>query len=597
MDKKNIIIGLLMISAAFGINLWQAKTKAEQPVLVQSSPERPATINTDAVPTGEVVLTPITPFKPIAQPNKTLTSSPEVSETITYLENDFVKVAFSDKGGAIQSVALKKYPESLNAEDPFIFNRGATTAALSISFEQTDGAIQVYAPHYQLVEQTQSKLSYQHITPEGIYIRRSFTLANTTDTDTEPYLINHTIQFENPTEQTFDLRELYVTLGSLPATPADPVGEYLNFGYYNSKSAEFVRLNKLLPSKGFLGMGASKGMPFMTQSASPIIWASIKNQFFTSVLTPSISGTGIWVKPVALPLVASAGVAVESQGITGGLKLNLDPIEPQKSQSIDMDYYVGPKEYLRLDHMGQNQDLVMQFGFFGFISKLLLAFMIGIHKFIPNWGLTIIILTVIIKLLLWPLTAAQVRSSKRMAKLQEPLQALKLKLKDNPQKLQVETMKLFKEHGVNPAAGCLPLFVQLPIFLGLYFMLRTCSELRFANFLWIKDLSVADTIATIAGFPVNILPFIMGITMYFQMKVMPSPTTDPIQRKIFQIMPFTFLFICYNFPAGLVLYWTIQNILTIVQQSITSRMKDPHVLLNTQGSVLKNSKKPKAIKS
>ena len=136
-------------------------------------------------------------------------------------------------------------------------------------------------------------------------------------------------------------------------------------------------------------------------------------------------------------------------------------------------------------------------------------------------------------------------------------------------------MKLFKEHRVNPAAGCLPLFVQLPIFLGLYFMLRSASELRFASFLWIKDLSVPDTIAFIVGFPVNILPLLMAVSMFFQMRLMPSPMTNNMQKKIFQFMPFIFLIFCYNFPAGLVLYWTVQNVLTIVQQSISSRMKDP----------------------
>src|SRR5262249_1724427 len=131
------------------------------------------------------------------------------------------------------------------------------------------------------------------------------------------------------------------------------------------------------------------------------------------------------------------------------------------------------------------------------------------------------------------------------------------------------------QHKVNPAAGCLPLLVQLPIFLGLYFMLRTSSELRFASFLWIPDLSLPDTVAYIYGFPINILPILMAGSMFLQMKITPTPTTDSMQQKIFQLMPVIFLFFCYSFPAGLVLYWTVQNLLTIVQQYITNKMKDP----------------------
>ncbi|NCB15913.1 MAG: membrane protein insertase YidC, partial [Synergistales bacterium] len=135
---------------------------------------------------------------------------------------------------------------------------------------------------------------------------------------------------------------------------------------------------------------------------------------------------------------------------------------------MSTDFYVGPKDFKRLDRMSQQQDLVMQFGFFGVISKFLLLIMGGIHSFIPNWGITIILLTTLVKLVLWPLTTAQVRSSKKMAALQKPIKELKEKYGNNKQKIQVETMKLFKLNRVNPAAGCLPIFIQIPIFLGLY---------------------------------------------------------------------------------------------------------------------------------
>jgi YidC/Oxa1 family membrane protein insertase len=246
------------------------------------------------------------------------------------------------------------------------------------------------------------------------------------------------------------------------------------------------------------------------------------------------------------------------------------------------DFYVGPKDFSRLSSFSKEQDRVMQFGFFGSISELLLRLMLKIHTLVPNWGLAIIALTTIVKLLLWPLTNAQVRSSKKMAAIQGPLKAMREKFKSNPQKLQAETLKLFKENKINPAAGCLPIFIQIPIFFGLYYMLRTASDLRFAHFLWIKDLSLPDTVAHLGNFPVNILPLVMGVTMFWQMQMTPDPTTDNSQKIIFKFMPAIFLLCCYNFPSGLVLYWTAQNLLTIAQQLAMSRSRGEREVVPVQ---------------
>ena len=262
-------------------------------------------------------------------------------------------------------------------------------------------------------------------------------------------------------------------------------------------------------------------------------------------------------------------------GISGSVGYEFGTLTAGESKSLDFQYFVGPKEFKRLQAMGNEQDLVMQFGFLGFFSKLLLAFMYLIHSVVPSWGWSIVIMTICIKLLFWPLTAKASRSQKRMASIQGPMAELKEKHKDNPQKMQQETLKLFKEHQVNPVAGCLPMLIQMPIFLGLFYMLRTASELRFESFLWVSDLSLPDTQLMVGGFPINILPMIMGVTMFLQMSMMPvSPTADPMQQKIFKFLPFIFLIFLYNFSSGLVLYWTVQNILTIIQQKIINSRPD-----------------------
>jgi YidC/Oxa1 family membrane protein insertase len=194
----------------------------------------------------------------------------------------------------------------------------------------------------------------------------------------------------------------------------------------------------------------------------------------------------------------------------------------------------------------------------------------GLHGLGLSYGLAIVGITILIKLVFWPLTQASTRSMKRMQKLQPEMKAIQEKFKDDPKKMNERMMAFMKEHRINPAAGCLPILIQIPVFFGFYRMLQSAIELRGASFLWAFDLSQPDTIFEIGGFPVNPLPILMGLSQFWQMRLTPaSPGMDPVQQKIFQFMPLMFLFILYNFSSGLTLYWTVQNLLTIVQTKLT----------------------------
>jgi YidC/Oxa1 family membrane protein insertase len=228
-------------------------------------------------------------------------------------------------------------------------------------------------------------------------------------------------------------------------------------------------------------------------------------------------------------------------------------------------WYAGPKEYERLAALGGGQEEVMQFGFWGVISVVLLKSMKFFHNVIPNWGIAIILVTIVIKILFWPIQAKSIKSMKAMQQFQPLMQKLREKYKDDPQRLNAEMMKLYKEHKINPFSGCLPMLVQIPVFFALFTMLRSAVELRGARFLWIKDLSQPDTVLQLAGFPLNPLPLLMGVSMIWQMKLTPQ-TGDAQQQKIMQFMPLIFLFVCYNMSSGLVLYWTVQQLLSIAQQ-------------------------------
>src|SRR5581483_829394 len=177
----------------------------------------------------------------------------------------------------------------------------------------------------------------------------------------------------------------------------------------------------------------------------------------------------------------------------------------------------------------------------------------GMHAIGLPYGLCIIAITVIIKLIFWPLTASATRSQKRMQALQPQMKAIAEKYKDDPAKKNEKTMEFMKQHKINPMGSCLPSLIQIPVFFGFYYMLRSAIELRGVHFLWAYDLSQPDTVAFVAGFPVNPLPLIMGVTQFWQM----------------QLMPLMFLVFFYKMSAGLTLYWTVSNLLSVIQMKMT----------------------------
>jgi YidC/Oxa1 family membrane protein insertase len=320
--------------------------------------------------------------------------------------------------------------------------------------------------------------------------------------------------------------------------------------------------------------------------ASNVAWASVQNQFFTLIAAPA-SNAPAWqvlVRHINLPAPTPEELAADPKAVVRPFGFQTAFLYPEVTLAAGQvverryDVFAGPKEYKILDRLaarfGNNMDLVMGFGgFFGFFAKALLLSMNGLHNlFHLSYALCIIVITIIIKLVFWPLTNASTRSMKRMAALQPQMKVLQEKYKDDPRKMQQKMSEFWKEHKVNPAAGCLPILIQLPIFIGFYRMLQSAIELRGASFLWAHDLSQADTVWIIPGlnFPLNPLPLIYGVTLIWQARLMPpSPGMDPAQQQIMKYMPVVILFVLYYMPAGLTLYWTVQNLLTIAQTKLT----------------------------
>ena len=241
------------------------------------------------------------------------------------------------------------------------------------------------------------------------------------------------------------------------------------------------------------------------------------------------------------------------------------PISVPVGQAADYkaSFYMGPKDQEALIGMAEYLDRTLDYGFLWILAEPIFKAMKIIHSVIGNWGWTIILLTLAIKLILYPLSAASLKSMAKMRNLQPQMVRLKELYGDDRQKMSQETMSLYKKEKVNPAGGCFPMLLQMPVFISLYWVLMESVEIRHAPWIfWIQDLSAKD--------PYFVLPLIMGASMFLMQKLQPAPT-DPMQAKIMQIMPIAFTFLFMTFPSGLVLYWTVNNLLSMAQQWFVNR--------------------------
>ena len=296
-----------------------------------------------------------------------------------------------------------------------------------------------------------------------------------------------------------------------------------------------------------------------------IAWAGLSGQYFFVGLIPSDDAE-----------TAAARLWATSSGANARLLMLLPP----GTFTASFEVYTGPKDIALLEESGHSLRRAVDLGWFTFVALPMLQFLRFLHRITGNFGVGIILLTVLIKVLFFPLTQKSMRSMKQMQKLQPEMQRVREQYKDKPDEMNRAVMDLYKRHQVNPLGGCLPMLLQLPVFFGLYQALLNAVELRHAPFAgWITDLSAPDRLGTMqlpyvdgAGFPVMTL--IMGASMLIQQWMTPSTAADPMQQKMMMFMPIIFTFMFINFPAGLTLYWLVNNILTIAQQYYLNREAD-----------------------
>ena len=350
--------------------------------------------------------------------------------------------------------------------------------------------------------------------------------------------------------------------GGLPQTENNPKDELTWFGGYVYQAGKPYAFEKL-------SSGIKDDPSYWGRVSGNTDWIAVRSKYFVSALIPE-TGTG--------PVEVNLGKASDNQNVYN-YKAHFQANEPGSRLSL----YLGPLEYKRIKDLGVGLSSIMNFGIAPIrpISKGVLWLLKFLHQFIPNYGLVLVLFSVFVKILVYPLTKKSYQSTKEMQAIQPLVADLKEKHKKDPTKLNKATMKLYKEHGVNPLGGCLPLLLQMPLLFALFQVFRSTIELRNAPFVfWINDLSGPDIVYNlpfslpIYGDHIAVLPLIMGITMFLQQKMMPTQASGQ-QKFMSYFMTGFFILLFNNFPSGLNLYYTLFNVFTILQQKYLTPSQQP----------------------
>jgi len=586
MDRKNFFLGMACIVGAFA--LFFLTKPAAKPA------GAPA-------PAAQVAPASATPTALNAKANTSLAPSAQSAKPIAraeaksfVIENELIKVTLSSRGGAISKIELKKEFADVSKKGIVTFNAGNDESALALAVKnQATGKLEAVLSEFVAQPGASANAITLVGSLDGARVERTFSfVAPKAGETTEAYSLRFATKVIPAAGK--PAPSIWVSTGCWQPTEGDSANQFLSVLAYDGEDLTRVGLDKFTDSNGFFGLGSHKAEVEhpVASVAKPLLWVASGNQFFASILHPAdAAARGPRTEVVVLPVPLEAG----KRGLHAFASWETVPAA-DLSRTLEGDFFVGPKEYARVAALPDGQVAVLQFskllGFisFGAICKLLLAILGGVHWLLEwsgawSWGWAIVLLTCLIKLVTWPLTSIQMKAAKKMQKFAKPMQDIREKHKDNPEKMQKELMKLYTENKINPFAGCLPILIQMPIFFGLYTAFQTTVELRLHSFLWIADLSAPDTIFHLGGFPVNLLPILMGLSMWQSMRMTPNPSTDSSQKTIFLMMTLLFPVICYPMPAALTLYMTIQNLLTILQTWLTKEEPDVVVVEPTPKKV------------
>jgi len=564
------IVVLVVWQIFYSKQMEQARVAQEHAAQVAAannptSPTEGTAASTPAAAPSAAAAQAVTPAAPVVEIAPSANVIPKLQEKIKTKE---VEWTFSNLGGGVERAELLNH--LAEGDKCVVLNEfgGIPIGALTETFD-----VAVLEPFETEVAPDRKSITFRRTDNRQFTIEKRFTLPQAEQTGAARFQVELEVRFKNNGSAPLTVPSYAVRAGSASPLHIKDQPLYTGFNRSSAGDAKYTDIN-WFEGGGFLGFGKSP-RPIYTD-AGQILWVGVTSQYYSTLLTPlgdaaSEALAKRFLVPVADWAASSrTGDGVVPFAIDGALRFPASVLEPGKEVVRKFSVYAGPREFDLLKELGAGQEQMLDFGMFGFVSKILLASMLWLHGMLGSYAGAIIVLTIVIKLLLWPMQNKSTASMKKMQELQPKMTVLKEKYSDDPQRMNQELMALYKKHGVNPMAGCLPMFVQIPIFFGFYNMLGKAVELRNSPFLWVHDLSQPDTVAILGGYPVNVLPLIMAGTMFLQMQLSPK-TGDPMQQRLFMFMPLIFVMFCYNQASGLALYWTVQNIFTIAQLLITNR--------------------------
>ena len=543
-----IVVGLCVV----GLVVWEfylAKQIAPKPAPATAAPGQTSLTATPAT----LPASPSPLSTPEASP-QAVESGPSFAEKTETLRNSDVELRLTNRGGGISEAVMLNHI----AEDSkrVILN---SPKHMPIGAMVEDPA-KPSLSEFTLSRASDNSISCERNTPEGLAVRKKFSLMQSSDKK-DNFLIELNVDVQNTGAQPYTKADYFVALGSAaPIHPRD-YPYYTRLVWYINGKARDRTVSAYQGSGGFLGFGQHPSQPVFQENFAGAEWTAVTDQFFATIITPlNAKATGIWSRSFEVSAVQNM------LGIEGAMRMPGFQLQPGQTYNARFQIWAGPKIYHRLAQLEHNEAEIMNFGVFKIVSQFLLNFLNTIHGFVKDYGVAILVLTLVVRLVLWPLQSKANQTMRKTALLGPKMQELREKYKDDPTRMNQEVMKLYKQYGINPVGGCLPMAIQIPIFFGLYQMLAQAVELRNARFLWVHDLSQPDTVAhlPVLGFPINIIPLLMAATQVWLMAMTPK-TGDPTQRRIMMFTPLMFLFFCYNFAAALALYYTAQNLFSILQ--------------------------------
>ncbi len=490
--------------------------------------------------TSNVPNLPVSTSSSSASNNNPLQPTPPVDNNLITVNTPLMQVQIDPNGGKIVSAFLMQYKQSLGSNQAFqLLNQDQNSLYYVVESGLVAGdnslppnmIFSSKETTYNLTGQGQLTVNLTWHNSAGLAITKTFMFLPGSYT----VAVNYTIQ--NQTKSVWNGRFYGELTRNIPPSQSSLLNSYTNYtgAAISSPDNHYQKVKFADMAEGSLSQTVASG------------WVAMLQHYFISAWIPASGTSSITQFSTVNNNLYSIGMALPTISIV-----------PGASATTGATLYVGPAIAEQLKTVAPYLDKTVDYGWLWFISELIFGVMKWIYGYVGNWGIAIILVTVLIKLIFYPLSAKSYLSMAKMRELQPKVKALREKVGDDRQKLGMATMELYRKEKVNPLGGCLPILVQIPVFIALYWVLMESVELRQAPFVaWIHDLSVRD--------PLFILPILMGASMFIQQRLNPPPP-DPMQAKLMMFLPLVFTIMFLGFPAGLVLYWLVNNCLSILQQ-------------------------------